>query len=517
MKQPVSKPPGAPKPRLELEAIETEEIFHIRKRLRPRKGSQWYKDKNLRQVETFCGAAVTEHDINWNAEPIDWTKTHRIQQIVYSEIVYADDIVNLVYCRTCYNLSRKDSLQHYAEAKKTSKNKVKLMQKKKAATATKAVTQKAAVKCGACAEDAQIHESIIHSGKLYHRRCLEANPNLPTSATMPLLPPLTDLDADTIIAEAQTQTQAQNAKQVKIEFPVDTLLQITKLLPKTQTQDRIKIASALAKHGEVLGQCKQCKGAFLAEEMIRVENCQSNASIRALMLLLEPKTPAQARKRRFNKNAKNTPVPVFLFCSTDCDKMFDEKIRESIKTIREAMAAVPMVNLDATGKPVRRGSWRNAPSRKADDAAVADAISATRQQQQQQYTKRTVTTRTSTTTTVVEEQAEASQTEIVQVPEITAPTWASETNISPKIRKMYEKNLEFEIEHKTYRVHNVQAALARLEPRAAVKIKIRHPNSGLTYQTFGRWQHDEGYGSLDEIVMFIIGSTGNFLSTKKVG
>ena len=255
----------------------------------------------------------------------------------------------------------------------------------------------------------------------------------------------------------------------------------------------------------------------MAEEMIRVENCQSNASIRALMVLLDPKTPAQTRKRQFQKNAKpQTPVPVFLFCSTDCDQTFDANVRDSIKTIREAMAAAPQPTLAPDGSKVRRGSWRDAPSRPADADAEAAAISATRSQTRLQkhesYTKRTRTTST-TTVTVVEEEVATRATQVAQATKVEPKTHAE----ARKTRRMYEKNLKFEIAHKTYTVQDVEAALTELKPRDVVKIKIQHPHSSLTYRTFGRWQHDEGYGSLDEIIMFIIGSTGNFLKTNKVG
>ena len=165
---------------------ESEQVFHIRKRLQPQNAS------------TFCGEAVTEHDVNWNVKPVDWTKHS-----------HEGETLDLVYCRKCYKLSKRDSLQHYAEAKKTSKNKVKKMQKQQTESEVATVTQQPPVTCAACDEDAQIHESIIHSGKLYHRRCLEENPNLPTSATMPLLPPLSNT------ADA---SPPPNAKQVEIKF-----------------------------------------------------------------------------------------------------------------------------------------------------------------------------------------------------------------------------------------------------------------------------------------------------------
>lgn len=40
--------------------------FHIRKRLARRRGNQWYADRSVRTPSTFCGAAVTDHDVSWN-------------------------------------------------------------------------------------------------------------------------------------------------------------------------------------------------------------------------------------------------------------------------------------------------------------------------------------------------------------------------------------------------------------------------------------------------------------------
>lgn len=41
-------------------------VFHIRQRLRPRGGNQFYRDKSERVSETFCGAPPTEFDVAWN-------------------------------------------------------------------------------------------------------------------------------------------------------------------------------------------------------------------------------------------------------------------------------------------------------------------------------------------------------------------------------------------------------------------------------------------------------------------
>ena len=46
-------------------------IFHIRKPLRPARGSQFYKDRSNRGQGTYCGAPETQWDIkhSWKAEP----------------------------------------------------------------------------------------------------------------------------------------------------------------------------------------------------------------------------------------------------------------------------------------------------------------------------------------------------------------------------------------------------------------------------------------------------------------
>ena len=40
-------------------------MMHIRLRLRPRRGSQWYRDKSERGPATYCGAPCTEYDVPW--------------------------------------------------------------------------------------------------------------------------------------------------------------------------------------------------------------------------------------------------------------------------------------------------------------------------------------------------------------------------------------------------------------------------------------------------------------------
>ena len=40
--------------------------FHIRKRSKRAKGSQYYKDYSSRSNGTFCGLPPTDHDIKWN-------------------------------------------------------------------------------------------------------------------------------------------------------------------------------------------------------------------------------------------------------------------------------------------------------------------------------------------------------------------------------------------------------------------------------------------------------------------
>lgn len=39
--------------------------YHIRQRLTPRGGNQFYKDRSDRKSETFCGAPCTEYDAAW--------------------------------------------------------------------------------------------------------------------------------------------------------------------------------------------------------------------------------------------------------------------------------------------------------------------------------------------------------------------------------------------------------------------------------------------------------------------
>ena len=50
-----------------------DQVFHIRKRLGRRGGSQSYRDKSVRQVETMCGASVTEYDVANKQKPQPWT------------------------------------------------------------------------------------------------------------------------------------------------------------------------------------------------------------------------------------------------------------------------------------------------------------------------------------------------------------------------------------------------------------------------------------------------------------
>jgi len=48
------------------------EIYHVRKRLAPRGGSQFYRDRSERQTETMCGAPVTAYDGTWNCKARTW-------------------------------------------------------------------------------------------------------------------------------------------------------------------------------------------------------------------------------------------------------------------------------------------------------------------------------------------------------------------------------------------------------------------------------------------------------------
>lgn len=40
-------------------------IFHVRLQLRPRGGSQFYRDRSERPAATFCGAPLTSYDAPW--------------------------------------------------------------------------------------------------------------------------------------------------------------------------------------------------------------------------------------------------------------------------------------------------------------------------------------------------------------------------------------------------------------------------------------------------------------------
>ncbi len=51
-------------------------IYHIRKRLRRRGGTQFYLDRGERRAETICGAAVTDHDVPWNAVAVEWSNAY---------------------------------------------------------------------------------------------------------------------------------------------------------------------------------------------------------------------------------------------------------------------------------------------------------------------------------------------------------------------------------------------------------------------------------------------------------
>ena len=41
-------------------------VFHIRKQLAERGGSQFYRDRSIRPTSTLCGSAVTQHDVRFN-------------------------------------------------------------------------------------------------------------------------------------------------------------------------------------------------------------------------------------------------------------------------------------------------------------------------------------------------------------------------------------------------------------------------------------------------------------------
>lgn len=48
---------------------------HIRRRSRPLRGSQFYRDRGERRAETFCGAELGAYDANWNAKVFAWTRS----------------------------------------------------------------------------------------------------------------------------------------------------------------------------------------------------------------------------------------------------------------------------------------------------------------------------------------------------------------------------------------------------------------------------------------------------------
>lgn len=63
----------------ELKGMKTAEqgviTFHIRKRMTPRGGNSFYRDKSERKTETFCGAPVTGYDIRWNERGAVWNRS----------------------------------------------------------------------------------------------------------------------------------------------------------------------------------------------------------------------------------------------------------------------------------------------------------------------------------------------------------------------------------------------------------------------------------------------------------
>ena len=468
---------------------------------------------------------------------------------------------------------------------------------------TSATTTKTELQCRECEKDAQIHDSIIYGGKLYHTGCLvdkmapataaqalemqkvraipiyiwqdvdrnqalevlkhmpryrvvgslnEATAVLSQASSQDELPKAQEFNLDVLhtssnrskelrrvlrdfatrhsapqcneskqdsdatseqapVASNAAATPASpvlassNEKQIKIEFSAETLLQITKLLPKDQTLDRIRIAHALSDYDKVLGRCKQCKGAFLADDMLSVEECKSNASIRELMLLIEPKTPEQTRNQRF-KNRKSEPVPVLLFCSAECDKAFNNETRECIKIMRDAVAA--------EAKKPKRETWRNAPSAPAAPGAKMSSLGAS--STTQRYTRTTLTTLTRETPNA-QESATVKTTEVYEKKEseimrshAAQIQRVKDAGVSEEARKLYDDNLEFEIAHKTYRMSEMPQVLEHLKPKTVINIKLQHPNSSFTYRTFGAWKEDQDFSSLDAIVLAVIRSTGNF-------
>ena len=49
-------------------------IYHIRRRQRPAGGNQFYRDRSVRPVETFCGDDPTIYDGDWRSKAPAWTR-----------------------------------------------------------------------------------------------------------------------------------------------------------------------------------------------------------------------------------------------------------------------------------------------------------------------------------------------------------------------------------------------------------------------------------------------------------
>lgn len=49
--------------------------YHIRKRMTPRGGNSFYRDRSERKTETFCGAPVTGYDITWRERGVVWNRS----------------------------------------------------------------------------------------------------------------------------------------------------------------------------------------------------------------------------------------------------------------------------------------------------------------------------------------------------------------------------------------------------------------------------------------------------------
>ncbi len=47
-------------------------IFHVRAKLAPRGGNNFYRDKRERVAATVCGAAVTDHDVRFHDKAVSW-------------------------------------------------------------------------------------------------------------------------------------------------------------------------------------------------------------------------------------------------------------------------------------------------------------------------------------------------------------------------------------------------------------------------------------------------------------